>query len=53
MENPVYLAIQDEIRNLLYEDLRKSDIKEIIDTRFPDLNPEVFEAQFSNAFCTL
>jgi hypothetical protein len=51
--NPIYLAIQDKIRDLLYEDLSKSDIRETIKTAHPNFPDHLFEQCFADAFCTL
>ena len=56
--NPIAQAIQDsplvqEIRNLLYEDMSKSEIREIIQGWLPGLNKQEFDLAFTEAFVTL
>jgi hypothetical protein len=42
-----------EIRNLLYEDMPKSEIREIIQGWLPGLNKQEFDVAFTEAFVTL
>jgi hypothetical protein len=51
--NPIATAIQDKIRELLYEDLSKSDIREKIKAAHPNFPDHLFEWCFTEAFCTL
>jgi hypothetical protein len=56
--NPIAQAIQDsplvqEIRNLLYEDMPKSEIREIIQGWLPGLSKQEFDLVFTEAFVTL
>ena len=56
--NPIAQAIQDsplvqEIRNLLYEDMPKSEIREIIQSKLPNLSKQEFDLVFTEAFVTL
>jgi hypothetical protein len=56
--NPVAQAIQtnplvQEIRNLLYNDMSKSDIKEVISGWLPGLSKQEFNEAFTEAFVTL
>lgn len=53
MENPIYLAIQEQIREMMYNDNSKVDIKEVIFSKFPNLPESAFELCYSEAFCTL
>lgn len=41
------------IKEYLMEDFRKSDIKEIAISRFPEMTDTEFNEQFSDAFCNL
>jgi hypothetical protein len=41
------------IRHYLYDDLRKSDIKEICNNAFPGMTQEEFESCFSEAFTSM
>jgi hypothetical protein len=56
--NPIAQAIQDsplvqQIRNLLYEDMPKSEIREIIQSKLPNLTKQEFDLVFTEAFVTL
>jgi hypothetical protein len=56
--NPIAQAIQDsplvqEIRNLLYEDMPKSEIREVIQSKLPSLSKQEFDLVFTEAFVTL
>ena len=56
--NPIAQAIQDsplvqQIRNLLYEDMPKSEIREIIQSKLPNLSKQEFDLVFTEAFVTL
>jgi hypothetical protein len=51
--NPIAVAIQDKIREMLYEDLSKSDIREKIKAAHPNFPANLFEHCFTEAFCTL
>ena len=51
--NPVYTAIQEKIREMLYEDLGKSDIREKIKGAHPNFPEHLFEHCFAEAFCSL
>lgn len=41
------------IKERLLEDMRKSDIKEIAQARFPNMTEEEFNTEYSDAFCNL
>lgn len=41
------------IRHYLYDDFRKSDIKEIIRGSFPDVEESEFESCFAEAFTSM
>ena len=41
------------IKKHLYEDLEKSDIRELASGRFPNMTKEDFDQQFSEAFTSL
>jgi hypothetical protein len=47
------LVIVSKIRDFLYSDMSKADIKELIFEMFPDISEETFQECFSDAFCTL
>ena len=51
--NPAHTVIQDKIREMLYEDLSKSDIREKIKEAHPNFPDHLFERCFTEAFCTL
>lgn len=56
--NPVAQAIQEsplvqEIRTLLYNDMSKSDIREVISGWLPGLSKQEFDVAFTEAFVTL
>jgi hypothetical protein len=41
------------IRHYLYDDFRKSDIKEIVRNSFPGIEDSEFESYFSEAFTSM
>lgn len=47
------LIIVNKIRDFLYSDMSKADIKELIFEMFPDMDEATFQECFSEAFCTL
>jgi hypothetical protein len=47
------LIIVNKIRDFLYSDISKADIKELIFEMFPDMDEATFQECFSEAFCTL
>lgn len=56
--NPVAQAIQEsplvqEIRNLLYNDMSKSEIHEAVSSKAPGLSKLQFDVAFTEAFVTL
>ncbi len=56
--NPVAQAIQtsplvQEIRNLLYNDMSKSEIHEVVSSKAPSLSKQEFDVAFTEAFVTL
>jgi hypothetical protein len=53
MDNPIYIAIQEHIKEMMYNDNSKQEIKEVIFSKFPDLPASAFESCYSEAFCSL
>jgi hypothetical protein len=51
--NPIAEAITEKIREMLYEDISKSDIREAIKTSHPNFPSAIFEECFSEAFATV
>ena len=51
--NPIAEAVQEKIKELLYDDLEKSDIKDLIKEAYPHFPDTLFEECFANAFCSL
>ena len=51
--NPIFEAVTEQIREHLYNDLEKSDIKTLVKDAYPHFNDEVFETCFTEAFTTL
>lgn len=47
------LEIVSRIKDLLYSDISKADIKELIFEAFPEVDEKAFQDCFSEAFCTL
>ena len=47
------LEIVSKIKDLLYSDINKADIKELIFETFPEVDEKTFQECFSEAFCTL
>jgi len=47
------LIIVNKIRDFLYSDISKADIKELIFEMFPEVDEVTFQECFSEAFCTL
>jgi hypothetical protein len=47
------LAIVNKIKDFLYSDMSKADIKELIFELLPYISDDVFQECFSDAFCTL
>lgn len=46
-------VIVSKIKDLLYSDMSKADIKELIFEAFPEVDEKTFQECFSEAFCTL
>lgn len=51
--NPIAVAITEKVRELLFEDMSKADIKEKIKSAHPNFSETMFEACFSETFTTL
>lgn len=51
--NPIAQAITNKIKDLLGEDLLKSEIKAVIKDAHPNFPDHLFEEAFSEAFTTL
>ena len=51
--NSIAQSVTEQIREHLYNDLEKSDIKTLISDAYPHFNDEVFEMCFTEAFTTL
>jgi transposase len=51
--NPVHQAVQEKVKELLYEDLSKSEIRELIQSAHPNFPAHLFEEVFTEAFCSL
>jgi hypothetical protein len=54
MERPhSHSEVVATIRHYLYDDFRKSDIKEIVRNSFPNIQDSEFESCFSEAFTSM
>lgn len=51
--NPIDQAVKERIKELLYDDLEKSDIREVIKEAYPHFPDFLFDECFSEAFCAL
>jgi len=51
--NPIAIAIKDKMKEMLYDDLTKSDIREAIKEAHPGFPEHLFEECFTEAFTTL
>lgn len=51
--NPIAVEITKKVKELLFEDMPKQDIKEMIKSAHPNFSDTMFEACFSEAFTTL
>jgi hypothetical protein len=51
--NHSHSEIVSTIRHYLYDDVRKSDIKEIVRSSFPNIEESEFESCFSEAFTSM
>lgn len=51
--NPIAVEITKKVKELLFEDMPKSDIKEMIQAAHPAFTEEMFESCYSEAFTTL
>lgn len=49
----LYFEVTENIRECLYNDLKKHEIREIIKDKYPDLPKAAFEQCYSEAFTTL
>jgi hypothetical protein len=47
------MEVTDLIRECLYRDLRKFEIREIVKDKYPDFPPSEFESCFTEAFTSL
>ena len=51
--NPIAIAIKDKMKEMLYDDLSKSEIREVIKEAHPGFPEHLFEECFTEAFTTL
>jgi hypothetical protein len=51
--NPIAIAIKEKMKEMLYDDLSKSDIREAIKEAHPGFPDHLFEECFTEAFTTL
>lgn len=51
-KNPIYVAIKEQIQDLLWDDMSKSDIREMLKQNSM-ISEEIFEAAYSDAFASL
>jgi hypothetical protein len=49
----LYIEVTENIKECLYNDLKKHEIREIIKDKYPDLPKTVFEQCYTEAFTTL
>jgi hypothetical protein len=49
----IYTEVTDLIRECLYRDLRKFEIREVVKDKYPGFPPSEFELCFTEAFTSL
>lgn len=51
--NPIAVAIKDKMKEMLYDDIEKAEIREVIKEAYPDFPDFLFEECFTEAFTSL
>lgn len=52
-QNPIAIAIKEKMKEMMYDDIEKAEIREVIKEAYPGFPEHLFEECYTEAFTSL